>query len=231
MKRIELLDLWRTIAIVCMVIYHLLYDFAIFGLISWQEFFSPGLNALQKFICCSFIIVSGISSRFSKNNLKRGVVVFLFSIVISIGGFAVGEPILFGVLSFLGCAMIIYGVSGKYIEKASEASGFFMPAVLLALFFITKRWTESAVVEVGFLFPLGFINQGFHSSDYFPILPWIFLFLFGTWFGGLLKKSNLPKWVYMSVPKGLTWPGRHSLLIYMLHQPVLYGITMILTRF
>jgi len=228
MKRIELLDLWRTVAIVCMIIYHLLYDLAAFGFISREQFFSPGLNALQLFICCSFILVSGISSRFSKNNVRRGAIVLGASIIVSIGGFVVGEPILFGVLSFLGCAMIIYGFIGKYIDKAS---GYATPVILLALFFLTGYWTSNTIVNVKFLFPLGFAHVGFSSSDYFPIMPWLFLFLLGTWLGGLIKKHSDVDWLYTKLPQWLTFPGRHSLIIYLMHQPVLYGITILLTRF
>lgn len=228
MKRIELLDLWRTIAIVSMVVYHLLYDFALFGIIGWEQFFSPGLNAFQRFICCSFIIVSGISSRMSRNNVKRGAITLGASVIISVGGYIVGEPILFGVLSFLGCAMIIYGLFGKTIDRLPK---YLAPVLFAALYFITKFWTESTIVSVKFLFPLGFLYPGFYSADYFPLMPWLFLFLLGTWLGGLITRQREAKWLYTPVPRALTFPGRHSLVIYMLHQPVLYGITMILTRF
>lgn len=226
-RRIELLDLWRTVAIVCMIIYHLLNDLAMFGVIAWQQFYTPGLNAFQKFICCSFIILSGISSRFSKSNVRRGVLTLCAAVIVSAASFAVGAPIRFGVLHFLGCAMIIYGVLGKYIEKLPK---YLAPALFIALFALTPLWTDAVTVNVKFLFPLGFMYPGFYSSDYFPLMPWLFLFLFGTWLGGLIRENDGSKWRQARVPGALTWPGRHSLLIYMLHQPVMYGALWLLYR-
>ena len=68
---------------------------------------------------------------------------------------------------------------------------------------------------------LGFPFPGFVSSDYFPLLPWIFLF----WSGYFLYRLR-PEEPHRELPRVavLTWMGRHSLLIYLLHQPVVYGV-------
>jgi len=103
----------------------------------------------------------------------------------------------------------------------------------LALFFLTQYWTNHTPVGVGFLFLLGFLTMSFTSADYFPILPWFFLFLLGSWMGGFLvewRRTRQWKVFDVSVPRALTWPGRHSLLIYMLHQPILYGLVWLIVR-
>lgn len=241
-KRIDILDLWRTVAIVCMAAYHLLYDLAIFGFLGWGAMFSPGLNAFERFICCSFILLSGISSRFSRSNVRRGLITFGCALLVSLAGYVTGEPIWFGILHFLGCAMLLYGLLGKFFERVPKIAA---PILWLALFFLTKYWTDNTLVGVGFLFPLGFRAANFVSADYFPLFPWFFLFLLGAWAGGALlelrdtgglkflglKPRETARRVFdLRVPKALTWPGRHSLVIYMLHQPILYGLVWLIAR-
>jgi len=221
MKRIDLLDAWRSLAILCMLVYHFLYDLTVFGFMEIEKFESPGLDALQLFICCSFILLSGISSRFSRNNVRRGLIVLGAGALVMVGAYAAGEPILFGILQFLGVAMIIYGLAGKYIERLNRSIA---APLFLILFAATWIWTENTLVEVTWLWPLGFIHRDFYSADYFPIMPWLFLFLLGTWAGGVIKKLKEQHWLHTPLHPALTWPGRNSLIIYLLHQPVLYGM-------
>lgn len=82
--------------------------------------------------------------------------------------------------------------------------------------------------DVGNFF--GFTEMNFYSTDYFSLFPWFFLFLAGyflhkwfvqkEWMDVLVKLPSFGRW----------WRplGKYSLLIYMLHQPVIYGILYIL---
>jgi uncharacterized membrane protein len=222
----EFLDAWRTVAILCMLVYHFLFDLMLFGILSREQMFSPGLDALQLFICCSFILLAGISSRFSRSNLRRGIMTLGAGVLVMIGGALVDQPILFGILQFLGTAMVLYGLVGKWIEKLPAA---FVMAGCLLLFFVTRFWTDHVQVSASWLFPLGFRGPDFYSADYFPLLPWIFLFLFGAALGVVLRRCSW-KGLYRPFPRILTWPGRYSLLIYLFHQPVLYGLCLLLFR-
>lgn len=226
MKRIELLDVWRSLAVVCMIAYHFLYDLGTFGVVPWTTVFSAPANALQLFICTSFITVSGVSSRLTKSNVRRGFIVLGCSVAVSAGAYAAGLPIWFGILHFLGASMVIYGLIGKFIERIPVTAA---PFIYIALFFLSRYLTDIlSPVSVKFLFPFGFTYAGFSSSDYFPLLPWFFLYLLGTWLGGVLTRHRDLALLNVRVPKALTWPGRHSLIIYVLHQPILYGICMLL---
>lgn len=225
MTRFPVLDAWRTLAIVLMVIYHFLYDLAIFGILPWETLFSPLLHVLERFICCSFILLSGASSRFSRNNLRRGWVVLAAGVLVELGAALVGQTIRFGILQLLGCSMVLYHCVGKYLRK--------LPVKALAvgsvlLFAAAYWWTRSVSVSVGWLYPLGFPGPGFQSADYFPLLPWVFLFLLGTVLGGWCLNHRENRVLTAPLPAAITWPGRHSLAIYLLHQPVLYGISCLL---
>ncbi len=220
-RRFDILDGWRTLAIIGMVIYHFLYDLYIFGVLSAQELFSTPLNVLERFICCSFILLAGASARFSRSNMRRGTVVLFCGVVVEAGAMIAGQTIRFGILMFMGISMVLYHFIGKYLQKLP---GWGAAAVYLLLFAVTRSWTERVRAPVDWLYPLGFRAAGFRSADYFPLLPWLFLFLIGTVFGGWCLEHRDNKILTAPLPEALTWPGRHSLLIYLLHQPVLYGL-------
>ena len=99
-----------------------------------------------------------------------------------------------------------------------------------ALYLLANWWTARAAVSVTWLYPLGLTAPGFHSADYFPLLPWFFLFLIGTVFGGWCLAHRDNRILTAPLPGPLTWPGQHSLLIYVLHQPVLYGACYLIWR-
>ena len=221
-RRFDVLDAWRTLAIVLMVAYHFLYDLYIFGVISADQLFSAPLNVLERFICCSFILLAGASARFSRNNLRHGLVVLGAGLVVEIGAAAAGQTIRFGVLMLLGSSMVLWHFLGKGLQKLP---GWSVAAGSGVLFFAVRWWTGRTAVSVPWLYPLGFTAPGFYSADYFPLLPWFFLFLTGTALGGWCLAHRENRLLTVSLPRALTWPGRHSLIIYVLHQPVLYGIS------
>ena len=220
-KRIHLLDLWRSLAIVCMVWYHYLYNLAAIGVVTWTELFSMPISLLQIFSSYSFILLSGISSHLSRSNLKRGSIVLGWSVAVSAVTIYIGEPILFGILHFLGVCMVIYGLLGKYIKRVKIS-----PIIWLFFFIVAKIWMDGArLVNARFLFPLGFRYAGFRSADYYPLLPWVFLFLLGTRLGGVLtERRDEWNWLYTPVPRVLTWAGRNSLVVYLAHQPIIIAL-------
>ena len=226
-RRFDVLDAWRTLAIVLMVAYHFLYDLYIFGVISANQLFSAPLNVLERFICCSFILLAGASARFSRNNLRHGLVVLGAGLVVQIGAAAAGQTIRFGVLMLLGSSMVLWHFLGKGLQKLP---GWSVAAGSGVLFFAARWWTGRTAVSVPWLYPLGFTAPGFYSADYFPLLPWFFLFLTGTALGGWCLAHRENRLLTVSLPGALTWPGRHSLIIYVLHQPVLYGISYLIWR-
>ena len=226
-RRFDVLDAWRTLAIVLMAAYHFLYDLYIFGVISADRLFSAPLNVLERFICCSFILLAGASARFSRNNLRHGLVVLGAGLVVEIGAAVAGQTIRFGVLMLLGSSMVLWHFLGKGLQRLP---GWSVAAGSGVLFFAARWWTGRTAVSVPWLYPLGFISPGFYSADYFPLLPWFFLFLTGTALGGWCLAHRENRLLTVSLPGVLTWPGRHSLIIYVLHQPVLYGISYLIWR-
>ena len=72
---------------------------------------------------------------------------------------------------------------------------------------------------------LGFPQRGFFSTDYFPLIPWFFLFVTGYFLFRITSRRGINEKLFArgQFPL-LNWIGRHSLPVYLLHQPVLYGL-------
>lgn len=221
-ERISWLDGWRGIACYCMLVYHLLFDFLIFGWVTSEFLFSWPMVVFQKSIAFSFILCAGWSVTLSGKNIRRGLLVSAAGLVVVAGSWVAGAFIKFGVLQFLGLAILLYAFAGRWTSRIPEKLA---PVLWLGLFLVTWVITEHVRVESEWLFWLGFRARGFSSADYVPMIPYVFLFLLGSWMGQMAAKyrERLP-FLEKTAPAWLTWPGKRTLWIYILHQPVMYGI-------
>lgn len=220
-ERISWLDGWRGAACLLMLVYHLLFDFVIFGWMSYETLDSWPMVVFEKLIAYSFILCAGISAVMTRSNLRRGLITLAAGGVVTAVSYLVGAPIKFGVLQFLGLSMLLYAWLGKYTARLPEKLA---PVLYLALFIAAQLLTEHVRVGARWMFWLGFLYDGFTSFDYFPMLPYFFLFLLGSWVGGeiLSRREQLP-FLDKKAPGLLSWTGRHTLWIYMIHQPILFG--------
>ena len=223
-QRIALLDLWRTVALFCMIGYHLCYDLVYFDMQNAGFLQQIPVRLLYYTSAYPFIFIAGASCCLSHDNLRRGFRVFCCGLLVSAAGIMVHNPIQFGILHFLGSAMILYSVFQRQVERIPQRIA---PILWIALFAVTKYWVDHVTVQTHWLWLFGFQYEGFYSADYVPFLPWSFLFLLGIWFGGMLQRHRTHRLLNIRCPNWLTWPGRHTLLLYLLHQPVLYGIFML----
>lgn len=236
-KRIWFIDEMRGLVIILMIIYHALYDLVFVFHKSEINFYSPQLNIMQIFIATTFITLSGVVSNYSKNNLKRGFQCLGFGMALTVVTylFMPSQVVIFGVLHVLGCCMIIYHFINNPLKKIPTVLG---TVLFLILFLFTYNITSgylgffgSKMIELpsslytnDLLFIFGFPTPQFRSSDYFSLIPWVFLFLCGSYIGNLFKQNKMPKFFYTCHVKPLAFLGQHSLIIYLFHQPVTYGI-------
>jgi len=222
-KRIEVLDVWRSLAILLMAAYHFLYDLYLFGVISYEQMSHPLAFSLRLGAVGSFMLISGMVVRFSKNSLCRGAIVFCCGMLVTLVMHFMGMAVQFGVLHNLGTMMILYSLfirAGGRLPK-----GIWFPIVCAGIFVITYYINQNVFVETKLLVPFGLIYEEFYSADYYPLLPWGMLFAIGVWFGGKLDfwRERVPL-LQRKIRPMYTFMGRHSLIIYLAHQPVLYGI-------
>ena len=230
-KRIVLLDELRGFVFLLMLTYHLLFDLQfIFG----KDIFifrSQLYQYIAWFIGISYIFISGISSNLSKNIYKRGTICFLAAMIVTIATY-IATPqltIYFGILHFLGIAMFLSPLIKKVADKISPIAvilicllGFFLTFNLNMGYLGIKPYfflnIPYKIRELRFLFPFGICSPEFSSGDFYPIFPWIFIYTCGIICGEKLKMKKLPDYYYKAHSKILNFCGKHSLILYLIHQ-------------
>ncbi len=234
--RILWIDELRGFALVAMILHHIAFNIVYFvklptdGLSVFLE--SGAFRALQLLFIGVFLGLSGVCSHLSRRPLLRAGRVILGALAVTAVTYFVfpDAVIWFGVLHCLGVCMLLAAALGKYGKKVPPIAGVFAS---LLLFAITYRVPDGFLLSLslprawyagGLLTPFGFADPFFQSMDYVPLLPHIFLFSAGFFLGNL------------RLPKGggkfpvLGFLGRHSLKVYLLHQPILFGIFFFLEK-
>ncbi len=234
------LDEIRGFAVFCMVFYHAFFlCYQLLGT-EWAlkafNFFGP----IQPFFAAGFIFISGICSRLSHNNTARGIkllilalsLTFISVVLLPSFGFE-GTEIYFGILHLLACSILLFSLLQKVFDKTPAIFG----AVLcIAIAFVTRDisygkiglWDNMVLripyewYAVDWLFPIGIYPHNFFSADYFPLLPWSFIFFFGSFVGVPIKVGKVPSFAYKSHFKFFEKLGQKALLIYIVHIPIIY---------
>ncbi|MCD7774779.1 MAG: DUF1624 domain-containing protein [Clostridiales bacterium] len=227
-NRIELLDGLRGLAVVLMVLHHFLYDLTEFAGLPKYFFTNPVFDVLHYIFASVFVIICGISSDFSRSNIKRGLKTTVAALIISAVTIAMDTPIIFGVLHMLAFCMLFYGITQRLWEKIPG-----IPLMIGCIVFgvLSVVLLNTVETDSHYLWIFGWDYSGFVSYDYFPLFPWLFIFMFGTVLGRYIRDNRFPDWFYRAKMPVFSTVGRYSLIIYMVHQPVLYGITMIIKLF
>ncbi len=231
-SRVCELDALRGLCILAMVAVHLAVDLVeIFQVVTWE--FPPVFLALLDWGGVAFFLISGICATLGSHSLRRGLTVLGCGLAITLatwGMYALEFVdawviIWFGTLHCLGICMLLWPLFRRLPGWALGLVGTGIVLVGIAL-------PGHAPVNYPWLIPLGITCPGFASSDYFPLLPFLGFFLVGGMLGRYLypKKQSLLPCVDPQKPviRFLSMCGRLSLPIYMLHQPVLFGLIVLL---
>jgi len=239
--RLHLLDALRGFLLLHMIAYHGMWNLVyLFGVHAPWYKNTPGY-IWQQFICWSFILLSGFCWSMSRNHLKRGLLVFGGGAVVSLVTCLImpQNRILFGILTCIGSCMILMIPLEKLLKKLPAPWG---AALSFGLFLLLRNcpkgtlgFERMVVCELpNWLYRnhvtayVGFPHAAFFSTDYFSLLPWFFLFATGYF---LYRIASQAGWNEKLFARGqfplLNFIGRNSLLVYLLHQPVLYGLGML----
>lgn len=228
------LDVGRGIAILLMIGYHVLFQLSFFApeLVPW---FNPYILTGAP-IAFLFVTIAGISlilftaredslPAAAKKMFVRGIYILCFAAGITAASWLIfpAETIVFGILHLIGCATIL--ATPFVVLKIRPLITFVFGLVVIAISPLLA-WVRGPA----FLIPLGIQPVGFATLDYEPLIPWFGVLLLGVAAGSVLyaggvrcrtleRLGEMPK---AALP--VAYLGRHSLLIYLIHNPIIFMI-------
>ena len=237
-ERVFELDALRGLALLMMVLHHFIFDLRYLyalDVFAFQEtwWFE---NLLRPVFLNIFLIVSGICCTFSRSNARRGLRLLAFSLgltaVTSAASWFSGLDfyVLFNILHLLAVGTLLYaaltGAELKWGQRLRRVDVLLLllAAIIIWLSSLLPHWLPSGSY---WLLPLGLYPENVTGmADYLPIIPWLGFFLVGALIGRQAYASRqtvfpgAPGWL-LTISRPLEFLGRHSLLIYILHQAVL----------
>lgn len=233
-------DTLRGVAVVLMIMYHFSWDLHYFGLTTANVYSDPW-QLFARGIGTMFIFLLGLSLTLSaaryapstataqpampfwRHVLVRGSILFGLGMVITGATYLfVGEEyVRFGILHLLGLAMILAAPFVYLRPWVSLSAGL--------LIIGTGMYLNTLVVTFPWLIWLGVRQAGVGMVDYYPLLPWFGIALLGVATGLILYQQGIRRFALIDAAlfppiRGLRFLGRHSLAIYLVHQPVLVGM-------
>jgi len=229
-------DFFRGIAIMMMVTYHLIFNLSYFGnykidAISgfWLYFARTTANI--------FIVLVGVSLYISYANvkktikekknlfmkyLKRGLKIFGWGLIITVvTRFFLGNGcVIFGILHLIGFSIIL---AFPFLTLR------FWNLPIGVLCIAMGAYLKGLTFDFSWLLWLGLKPKNFYTVDYFPLLPWFGVVLLGIFLGYLLYSDGYRKFMLVdlsefNIIKSLSFLGKHSLLIYLIHQPLIIAL-------
>jgi uncharacterized membrane protein len=228
-SRILLLDLARTVAVIGMVVFHFTFDLQLFGYIPDGTTFQPFWHYFARLVAGSFLFLAGVSLWLSHGRgirwpafWRRFALVAGGAMLVSVSSIwtTPNGVILFGILHSIAVCSVI-GL------LALRPHG--VITLLVAGFVFALPWrVRNPAFDAIWLVPLGLAETRPPMADYVPIFPWLAPFLVGLALAKLADGAGLlPRLAAWPEPSRLltwiTFPGRHSLIIYLAHQPILIG--------
>lgn len=218
------IDALRGTAVVMMIVFNYMFAlnyFSVYRLTGnpflWQIF--PRLTA------GIFIFLAGVSLSISharrktcKHYILRGSKIFFLGLVVTASTyvFVPSGTVYFGILHFIGLSVIISIPLIRYDK---------LLLVLGAAIIVLGNYLNTMVTDIPHLFWLGITTRDFHTLDYFPLFPWLGVIILGIYTGKVLYGNGTRNFKIREVDANLLgFLGRHSLLIYMIHIPLLMAL-------
>ena len=123
--RLHLIDEYRGFVLLNMIAYHAIWDLVYMFGVDWAWYKTDAAFYWQQWICWSFILVSGFCWQMSKKPLQRGLLIFAGGAIITLVTVIAmpASKVVFGILTFMGSAMILMIPFDKLLKKIQPAVG------------------------------------------------------------------------------------------------------------
>lgn len=231
-RRALWVDVARGGAILAMVVYHFSFDLTFFGFARIPVAANPWWRAYAGAIASTFLFAVGVSLVYAhgggirwRSFLIRLAVLVLCAALVSAGTMlAMPAPIFFGILHAIAAFSVLalpFLRAPVWLTLATAAAVLVLPMVYSAEFF-----------SAPYFYPLGLSTRPPFTFDYEPVFPWFAVTLLGVATGRLVPRPAPGASGYDRAGgflRFLAATGRNSLLIYLLHQPILFGLLLLAT--
>lgn len=234
--RVGAFDVVRGFSVLSMVMFHLCYDLKFISGVSLAWFEPPLQDIWRVSISWTFLFVAGCMCLHSRSNLKRalqyGLVALAIWAVTTIA--AVDVPISFGIIYCVAACTLVSAIL-QHLNALPR--GYVAAAILFAVFLALQGLPDGhvgigalsvelpgALYDLNGLAWLGIPGPGFSSGDYYPLLPYLMMYLCGAAAASRWKRDGYPQWAREAHLAPLTFMGRHALAVYVIHQPLLLAL-------
>ena len=225
-QRIDGLDIFRGLAILCMILYHFTYDLNYFRIISIDMNHTSSFLIIRYSIMSMFMLSVGMSLALAHQDTikwsamrKRVIQLGIASLLVSIATYVVfpNAWVYFGILHFVLLASLTTLALLKF------------PKITLLLVILILVGSATKLLHLHALYAILQVPLALprYSEDLVPLFPWLAVVLVGT----LIIHHDLHQKIFthkifninLFINKILKKMGQHSLLIYLIHQPILFG--------
>ena len=221
--RVPAIDRLRGLAIVAMVAYHFCFDLRYFGVTQWDFYRDPFWLHARTAILSSFLLIAGVSLVLANRHIddrrfwRHVGTIGACAVAVSAASYAVFPQswIWFGVLHAIAISIVLVRPLVSHPRLALAVG---------ALAIVVGNLFSHPAFDNRMLGWIGFMTAKPRTEDYVPLIPWTGVMLLGIALGhGLLRARFRPVIVAENLPRWMDWLGRHSLAVYMVHQPLLLG--------
>ncbi|MBN2603468.1 MAG: DUF1624 domain-containing protein [Candidatus Thermoplasmatota archaeon] len=229
------LDALRGVAIGLMILLHLLWDLDYFGVVPLNH----EIYQMQKIVPLIFFALVGIclaicqqkkkylseekQKQFNKHVATRGLKICGLGLIINIVSFIVmpERPVIFGVLHFIGLSIIL-SIPFLKLKKYNIITA----CIVWIIAFLMANFTIENPTVLHLIIGIHQPDIWRYTLDYFPLFPWFGGVLFGIFLGNVLYNGNERRFHLPDISNyrpicALSWMGKHSLAIYLGHQPII----------
>lgn len=241
------LDFWRGIADILMIFYHATFTWLA---MTGDGFVMPLMQyqIVARLASTSFLLLVGISAYISAERrltngqswrqieyhfYTRGAIIFGWGLIISVLSylFVPNATIIFGILHFIGMTLLFM----PFMLQLRPIRLLFVLISAIAVAYTFVVGTENIP-----RFFTGFLFQQFSTLDYWPFFPWVLIVIIGIEAGKYFYKNgkrrfkmplvNMNKGFTSILIKSLSYVGKHALVIYLIHFPILYCLIWMVSR-
>lgn len=261
-RRIWELDFLRGVCILLMVMDHTFFDVAYLFNKAWMDtgnqavidfvnftvhyWNMPLRTVTREIVIWTLFMICGISNSFSRSNLKRGIQLMAFAMIITLVTVYLdnnmeafqGIAIRFGVLHMLASCILIWVIIDTIFRDTykTAAACFSVAIIILCLYPNMDHLTAGLNITTN---NWGFIHENFAESlydysagDYFPLIPNLGIFMIGAAIGPVIyrnRKSLLSFLDKFNWYRPVNFFGRNTLIIVVLHQPIIAAVLSIIS--